>query len=200
MPTNQRRSLASALLPALALLLGVAAHPARAQAAPVDNPLRRGVVSLMAGVSPDLEVGVWRMVSDRTSVGLAVGGIVEHMTSDGSGMTSRLLTVGPQFKHYGSTTGTLLPYLHGGASVGTSEFRTNQAPDQRENRSTNRLLTADLAVGLDWFPVRRISLGGYTGLRASVLSNRSRSSSGSGNGSEWRVGTFTSGIGAHLYF
>lgn len=180
---------------ALALAAGLAAAaPAAAQEGAGDNALRPGASSINVGVSPDVSVGFWRMVSGRTALGLS-GSLQGIRATQGSDETSRTLAiVSPQVKRYRSTDGAILPYLHGALLAGVTDF----GGDSDENRST--MLGATAALGLDWFPVRRVGLGGHAGLGLmrswsetdnAVVQDYERSS--------WTLQTFTAAIQVQLF-
>jgi hypothetical protein len=173
----------------------VCASPAGAQEDAGENALRRGASSVMAGVAPEAGVGFWSMLSDRTAVGL-VGGVqrVESVSGD-SEHGIRLLTLSPQVKRYWRATGPILPYAHGSLSVSGIEFGSGSS-----SRQESRSYGAGAAVGLDWFPVRRISVGGHGGVALSRAVLGSRDAQGEEMEiSGWSLGTFTTAIRVHLY-
>lgn len=182
---------------ALALAATLAAAPAAgAQATAGENALRPGASSINVGVSPDPSVGYWRMLSGRTALGV-VGSVQAIRDSAGDDELSRtFVTVSPQVKHYHSTEGAILPYLHGAllASVADLGSSTPESDDRRT------VLGGTAALGLDWFPVRRVSVGGHAGL--GLL--RASSSIGGADGDDfesvnWSLQTFTAAIQVQLY-
>ena len=188
-------------LPAAALALAAtlaAAPAARAQEIAGENALRPGASSINLGISPEPSVGYWRMLSGRTALGV-VGSAEAIRDSSGDDELSRtLLTVSPQVKRYRSTEGAILPYLHGALFASVIDLGSSTPGVGGDDRST--VLGGTAAVGLDWFPVRRVSLGGHAGL--GLL--RAASSIGGADGDDfesvdWSLQTFTAAIQVQLY-
>lgn len=180
---------------AFALAAGLAAaSPAAAQEGAGDNPLRPGASSINVGVSPDVSVGFWRMVSGRTALGLS-GSVQGIRNTQGDSELSRtMVVVSPRVKRYRSTEGAILPYLHGALLAGVTDFGGGSS----EDRST--LLGATAALGLDWFPVRRVGLGGHAGLGLTrTWSEIDNPVVGDLERSSWTLQTFTAAIQVQLY-
>jgi hypothetical protein len=184
--TCKLRALTAAVAAGLAC-----ASPAGAQEEAGENALRRGASSVMASVAPNVEVGFWSMLSGRTSVGL-VGSVQSAESVSGSSTQEiRLLSLSPQVKRYWTTTGPVLPYAHGSLAVSGTEFGSAQQ---------SRSYGASAAVGLDWFPARRISIGGHSGVALSRSVVRSHDAQGEETeASGWSLRTFTTAIRVHLY-
>lgn len=211
MNAKQEKPAPRAALLGLLLLAGTtAATGAGAQEPGGENSVRRGAMSLTAGLTTGLQVGVWRMASDRTGLGVAASVATQRQEAGESFVSTRqTFGIGPRLRHYGSTTGALLPYLQGGLSGELTRSSTRyQGTSEQVNRNLQRSLVADFGAGLEWFPVSRISVGGQAGLRASRAlfrqENEQRTVGGTHDSvydsTSWRVGTFTSGIEARLFF
>lgn len=185
-----RRAAALSLAAALA-----AALPAAAQEAPGETPLRRGARSLMLSVSPDVELGYWGMTSDRTAVGLVGSAYRISSTSGDSESRQTSLAFGPQVKRYAAGGGAVLPYLHGAAAASVFDSDGSSGTSQRAT-----VLSASAAVGLDWFPAGRFSLGGHAGLALGRLANEMEVPIDVRRESTvWALRTFTAAIRVHLY-
>lgn len=184
---------------ALALAAGLAAAPrARAQEAAGDNALRPGATSITVGIDPNASVGFWTMPSGRTALGV-VGSVQGFRTSLGGSETQQTqLVLSPQLKRYRSTHGAILPYLHGSVFASLADFESRNPSGSGEGRL--RAVGASAAVGLDWFPARRVALGGHAGLGLS----RTRSEAGQEGAADfetttWLLQTFTAAIQVQLY-
>jgi hypothetical protein len=213
-----------AVTAAAAALLSLAA-PAHAQdvvaaaPAPADsisgNSLQKGTWSLsfmLPGGGGSGAVGAWKMISPRTNLGVFAGLTVNRSESDvGTPLGERevtdsrtLLDVGVQAKRYVIDRDEVAPFLFGSASIGTArETREDETTYDVRNRVAQGTLTA--GAGVEWFPVRRVSVAGYTGL--SVHAGLSDSEQGLSDGGDVTydttflgAGTFTSGLTLQIYF
>jgi hypothetical protein len=84
---------------------------------------------------------------------------------NGSENSNRLVSVGPALKVYGGLGGAFLPYGYASlfAQFGSSK---NGLLDQDNEERDHRALGAQLGLGVDWFPVSRVSIGGHVGVEA----------------------------------
>jgi hypothetical protein len=182
---------------ALALAAGLAAAPrAQAQQGAGDNALRPGATSITLGVAADPSVGIWTMPSGRTAVGI-VGSVQGIRSSFGDTESDQtLLVIAPQVKRYGSTDGAILPYLHGSVFASLTEFEGRSPGATSGGRFT--AVGATAGVGLDWFPVRRVGLGGHAGLGL-TRSEADPLQAGEDETTTWRLQTFTAAIQVQLY-
>lgn len=176
------RTLAAAAAALLSLAL-----PARAQEAGVstDTTLSAGADSTprtslqkgtwaisfippgFSGASERAEFGAWEMVGARTNLGLtlaiAVFGVDSESSVSGDASTASTdVTLGINLKRYVAPPREVTPYLMGGAFIG-GRFERREGPD--DYQETIRGMTSSVvgAVGVEWFPVRRVSLSGQTG-------------------------------------
>lgn len=213
----------SAVTAAAAALLSLAA-PARAQAVVVvtesadtlpRSSLRKGTWSLsfaLPGDGGSGSVGAWKMVSPRTNLGVFVGLTAARVESDVESPLGEqevtdshtMLEVGVQAKRYVTHADEVAPFLFGAASMGTvREDRDDETTFDRQNHVTQGNLAA--GAGVEWFPVRRVSVAGYTGF--SVHAGLSGSQQDLAAGGEVKydstfvsAGTFTSGLSLQIYF
>ncbi len=164
---------------------------------------RSNSFSLGIGYSP--RVGVWHRFSPRVQAGVEVVGRREASgDDDGHGFTSTQVGIAPAIKLYASTNAPLLPYVYGEASVSFGSARTvADGPPGEELISEQNVRTLGVVIGLgmDWFPVERVSVGGHAGLEAQW--RRYEYESGATEfppqtGST--IGTFNSGLRVHFYF
>ncbi|TVR66515.1 MAG: hypothetical protein EA422_01955 [Gemmatimonadales bacterium] len=150
-----------------------------------------GARSLSFGIdgSGTAEAGIWFFVTDRTNLGLlgSLNWFSEDRRNDDdrSGLS---LTLGPRAKWYLASVGSTAPFWYGGLDFG-------HVRDSREGRDdrTGRVLGLEAGFGVDWFPLDRVSLGGWTGVR--LQDERFPS-----DDTRTRLDTFTTGLRVHLYF
>ena len=142
----------------------------------------RGQHSIALSIDGNSRIGYWTRQSDRTDLGLELG--FGGAFSDSNSNLTLILT--PAIKHYVTPAGPLAPYTYFGLPVSFS--RSSNDFDS----SHNWALGGVFALGVDWFPLPQVSVGGHAGVNASY-----RDGNGSGLVS---VGTFTSAIHAQLYF
>lgn len=162
---------------ALAALL--LAGPALAQdAAPDTTPrtsLRKGARSLsfdapVFGGGASGAFGGWMMVSDRTNLGLTVGLTVSdaEQTQDTlfRGDSRASVELGLQARRYVQAPAEVTPFV----SMGVFARASHVTDEYQEVERTSRWFGAGVqaGVGLEWFPVRRVSLAGDTGVRLAV--------------------------------
>lgn len=107
--------------------------------------------------------------------------------------------VAPEVKRYRSTGGAILPYLHGSVFTSVVDFGDSSSSGSNDDRST--LLGGRAGLGLDWFPVRRISLGGHAGLALQRRSSEIERSQGGDDleSTSWLLQTFTAAIQVQLF-
>jgi hypothetical protein len=191
------RRLTGAALAAAGLLLATGA------AAQDTNGLERPGTSIEVGAGGDYVVGVWRRLSPRTSLGLEVGAYsrsYDYRFDDPEGereIDERLVTVGPALKVYTGPGGAFLPY--GYASAFAQFGSTRYQPVEGEAQETDLCgFGGQLGLGVDWFPVQRVSIGGHVGVEG--FSSSREGASFNGEEEFTGFGTFNSGIRVQLYF
>lgn len=214
-----------ATLAAAAALLSLAL-PARAQEVRVDTAaavyvtadttprtsLQKGTWSLSFaapgyGSGERAEFGVWEMVGARTNLGLALGvTVIGAETESGSGESSLAETdvdLGIALKRYVMEPREVTPFLLGSVAVG-GRYDRRESPQYDETiRGTNASVRA--AVGVEWFPVRRVSLSGQTGFgvfagRAEVEQEMPDGTRHETETSQVSFQSFTSALSLHIYF
>lgn len=176
-------------LPSLVFLLILGFTPGLAAQTP--GGLDSGARSLSFGIDGGgtAEAGIWLFVTDRTNLGLL--GSLNWFSEDRRNEDHRSglgLTLGPRAKWYLASSGSTAPFWYGGIDFG-------HVRDSRQGRDdrTGRVLGLEAGFGVDWFPLDRFSLGGWTGLR--LQDERLPS-----DDTRTRLDTFTTGLRVHLYF
>ena len=151
-------------------------------------------------------MGLWRMVSARSNLGVTLGIAHDRNTiSDGPdtarvGMATQFWTVSlePSIKRYLALREAISPYLFGGlnGSYGWSNQGGFYFSDS--NRFT-RSATLRVGLGADWTPLEAISIGAATGiLWTESMTNYSEA--GAPKRSDSRFDTMTTSLTMHLYF
>jgi len=158
------------LSPPLSLaMLALLALPGGAEGqAPEQGTWSFGLPLFTENVGSVLNAGF--MATSRLHVGLEVNLQAAEVEQDVNrptlGFNSRVetqdLAFGPVLKWYGSGVGPVTPFLRFRGLVGWgNEQITVEGEPFRETDTT--ILGAALAVGAEWFPIRQLSLSGYTG-------------------------------------
>ncbi|MBB4637265.1 hypothetical protein [Longimicrobium terrae] len=207
-----KRLVSSAIVAALALCTG-AAH---AQSSPADadttTVLRKGARSISFTAPLDggsAQAGIWRMVDDNTNVGIlvALGASRNSLDVDddeGSSTNTQLnLSLGVRVRRYADPLGPVRPYILSGAYV----FGIHQSHGPGDDLGTTSRVVGVGGLGglgVEWFPARRVSISGETGLRAQ-LSRQTLETDDSVNertahSTGLNLDTFTSGLAVQIYF
>lgn len=158
---------------------------------------QRGARSLQLSAVGRNEVGLWRMLSERTNVGLGVGiGLARRETEDSAvgEQTAWNVSLVPSLKRYGATVGRFAPYLFASLPLSLA----GQSRDEAEGSGLG--IGAAGAVGLDWFPVRNVSVGSHAGLQVNRQSSEHQSGTIESESTQTVLGTFSSGFTLHIYF
>lgn len=210
---------------AAAALLSLAL-PARAQEVRVDTAalvqmaadstprtsLQKGTWSLSFaapgyGSGERAEFGVWEMVGARTNLGLTLGVSVIGAESESNGSESSVaetdVDLGIALKRYVMEPREVTPFLLGSIAVGGRYDRRDSPQYDETVRSAQAAVRA--AVGVEWFPVRRVSLSGQTGFgmfvgRADVEQEMPDGTTYEGKNSQVSFQSFTSALSLHIYF
>ena len=164
------------------------------------NGLERPGTSIEVGAGAGALVGVWQRLSPRVSLGVQVSAYTSRseIESDVFDRDARQtsVSVGPALKVYGGPGGAFLPYGFASAFLEFGGSREEIA-GAGENEEELDGLGAELGVGIDWFPVRRLSIGGHVGVEA----NRQSRSTDDDDVDRFTVfNTVSSGIRVQLYF
>lgn len=118
-------------------------------------------------------LGVWRMVSPRTNLGVGVGVQAQRSETEHDGGEVEVdrweLALELAARRYVSTARAVAPFLEVGVFGAVARVRAGQE-QLEEASSTQGGLGA--GAGVEWFPARSVSVGGSTGAR--LLYRRSR--------------------------
>lgn len=177
---------------AAAVLSVLAVQPALGQEVSVKD---RGPHAVSLGVNEDAAgIGYWHKVSDRTDIGLDF----ELYYGNGDYSEYQRYVLEPAVKYYLLPTAAASPYVYAGL-IG-SYFRGESDMSVGKGYSAGAMG----GIGLDWFPVERLSIGGHVGVRGQYHWDRQSSDNGlssySRNDDGFTVGTFNSGIRVNLFF
>jgi hypothetical protein len=160
----------SSVLPALCLLVTTTGGAPKALdgQAPEQGTWSVGLPLFTEEVGSVLNAGF--MATSRLLVGLEVdlqsAAVEQDVNRPTVGFNSRVesqdFAIGPVLKWYGGDVGPLVPFLRlrGLIGWGTEQITVEEEPF-RETDTT--ILAASLAIGAEWFPIRQLSLSGYTG-------------------------------------
>lgn len=172
----QIRRIAAAAAAVLALASPAAGQDAPADSAAAPNGLRRGAWSLSftsPGSGERGELGAWRMVGERTNLGITLGVAAYTRERDNEGEEQRDqeetgadFQLGLAARRYLTTARAVAPFLHGRVFAATlSQERDGPGFEDRVNGAS---VGAEVGVGAEWFPVRQFSVAGHTGFRAAL--------------------------------
>lgn len=209
------KTLSVTALAAAAVLL---AQPARAQSAAdadstAPNSLRKGAMSFsVEGPFQGSRVlaGVWKMVGDRTNLGVIVGlgaNTASRDNNDGADWNNDEATanLGLAVRCYTNPLGRITPFVAG--EVSGYGWRTTSEVEDGESSQKMSALGASVrgGLGVEWFPTRRVSLSGSTGVELNWLRQRFENELSAGETSEttdnrFGFSTFSSGLGVQIYF
>lgn len=161
-----------------------------------------------SGSGERTEFGAWEMVGPRTNLGITLAISVDGSETEGSagGGTDATTSVslGANVKQYVMAPRDVTPFLLGSVALGGAFTRRDRNDGFEENsRGLNGNVRA--AVGAEWFPVRRMSLSGFTGFiltggRYEVEQTWPDDKQSDGEGSFVGFRTFTSALWLQIYF
>ncbi|HZG42090.1 MAG TPA: outer membrane beta-barrel protein [Longimicrobium sp.] len=194
----------------------IVAAPLRAQDAAADTTprtsLQKGAWSLSfdvpsyGGGAGGGAFGGWKMVGERTNLGLLVrihandrDDSTEESETD---QRSSSLAVGLHARRYAPTIRDVTPFLAAGIEgyTGRSTQRHNDASVTGRGYGAS----AQAGVGVEWFPVRRVSLAGHTGAEVRIYTSSSEVDTDNGprenDQSALDFATFTSRLSLQIYF
>jgi hypothetical protein len=174
----------------LALTLTVAGTAA-AQSPTALEAGARSISFALPGDEGAPTFGFWTMLSDQLNLGINLGISLANNKHDGTTVTKTTgFSIGPAVRYYTGALGPVAPFFYGAGDF-TYSKRNVPATD-----GANKIFGLSTGLGAEWFPVRSVSIGGFTGLRLS----RSSSSVGPISTSTLTFGTMTSGLAIQLYF
>lgn len=175
----------------VALGCALTATLAQAQADPSVGARAKHFIVLDVGSNTALGVGL--RAGERTDV-LLEGSV--RLLDDGA-TSVRTVFLRPAIERYwGPTESSVAPYLLLGLKAEWVRFEGGLAL-----ASSLRRLGGMAGVGLDWFPIQRVSLGGHIGVEAlAVRQDGSAFPPASDVTTGHDVGTFASGVRFRLFF
>lgn len=177
---------------AAALLIGASA--AQAQGPEALTPGKTSI-AFSIPTSGSNSFGIWKQLTPTRALG--INAAVEYGRIDedsGNDRSEFAISLAPSMKWYRSLSRTVAPFIQGSAGVGYNRV-VNEVGDQ-EIESDGFNVNASAGLGVDWFPLNSISIGGFTGLRAAFGSFNN----GNSDQTSALVRTFTSGLTMHIYF
>jgi hypothetical protein len=188
-----------------------AATPALAQETPeAPASLVRGnhAFSFDVPSSGGGAVGAWANLRDRTQLGLRLGLNLHanHDTSNDSLASRRqqqgFAQVALELRRFHPVSATVAPFVS--ATVFSGYSRQHATQGGNAARQTFWNTGAGIGVGVEWFPVPAVSLGGRLGLDASYGHSRIRSGFGGtesvSTSSSFDLSTGTSALSLKIYF
>lgn len=167
----------------------------------------RGSEAVTMGVNTNsASIGYWHKMSDATSL----GGDFTFIYRDHEHSDSQAYQFSPGIKHYLLPELPVSPYLYG-AIIG--KYGENSSRSENfTSRSENYTAGLQGGIGLEWFPVQRLSIAGHVGVIAQyekthsfqgqTTTSRALGDLGSSATTEegFSVGTISSGFLMNLYF
>lgn len=148
-------------------------------------------------------VGMFWRQSSANDVGIFLRGSVTSQDNQDRGNIS----IEPTLRHYWRPQARLTPYTHV-ALVGTwTRLKAENASNfgTMTNETRTLALGIEAGLGLEWFPIERVSIGGHAGLMVSRAWVRSTTSLPAGpptvqNQHQTTVATLLSGLEVRFYF
>jgi len=188
MTSKSVRSLLTFAVAIPAILLATS-QPLQAQA---PQGLARGTLSLEFALPEGGggNFGLWNQVGTSTSIGWNVGFSYSNDETDIAERSRLHVSVGPELKEHFSIRPRVAPFYRFGLfGLYDRDLRTQ---NELETRETSWGVGGSVALGVDWFPLDQISLGGHTGFRVGYLEAQ--------DGSRLNAGTFLSELTMRIYF
>jgi hypothetical protein len=161
-----------------------------------------------SGSGERTEFGAWEMVGPRTNLGITLAVGVDGYETEGGGgggtEASTSVSLGATVKQYVMAPRDVTPFLLGSVAIGGA-FTRRDRDDGYDESSRAVIGNVRAAVGAEWFPVRRMSLSGFTGfvLNASRFDVEQTWPDGKeidGEGSNLSFRSFTSALWLQIYF
>lgn len=185
----------------LAATLLLVAPPVRAQDTGAA-PTHPTAFSFGLGAQPS--IGLWRRVSHGVELGVEVMG--QHQAGEtilDQEFRTNTIRVQPAIKLYSRGIGPVLPYVYGAVGVTFASTRNeliDTGGDTHVIESHDHGLGGGLGVGLQWFPIERVSIGGHAGVQGDWFRSRSEFDDTSDDTRRSsNFGTFSSGVVVQLY-
>ncbi|HEX8905646.1 MAG TPA: hypothetical protein VF771_12420 [Longimicrobiaceae bacterium] len=193
---------------AAAALTLMAALPARAQEtveAPPSLVAGKHAFSFDIPQSGGGAIGGWANLTARTQLGVRLGAHFRHQRQTASdstdyGQTVRDMQLGVEVRRFMPVSAAVAPFV--GGSLFTSFGRQTQDDQFHELAQSYWGGGADLGIGVEWFPVSTVSVGGRLSVDATYSHTRARldGAPGPGTGNFFEIGTGTSALSLKIYF
>ncbi|HET7232950.1 MAG TPA: hypothetical protein VFJ16_23275 [Longimicrobium sp.] len=197
------------LVPLAAATL-LASGTAAAQSADSTPAEPRYANSFVVQVNGNPVIGLWHRVSPSVEAGLEMSARRSTSSTDLTGNTGQSLrftsvSVGPAVKLFTAPAGALRPYVYGSAGVSFVRNRSeshNSSGDPDVYEQKGHAFDGSLALGLEWHPVERVSIGGHAGVLGSWGTGTVKYvvSDGTVDTNDSVAGTFNSGVRVQFYF
>lgn len=156
------------------------------------------------------ELGLWRMVGERTNFGLQVGFRWADDESEGDDREQERLdwaiSLSPTVQRYLFVRGSVSPFVLVRAEVALSraEALSVSPAGGSLSRLTSRTLGVRAGLGAEWIPLPDVSIGGHTGVRFSHAWVDQEATSSGGlvevEGTSGRAATFVSALTLRIFF
>ena len=149
-----------------------------------------------------------RMMTDRLHLGieldLRAAELEEDANRPSAGIDAKIenrdFAIGPVLKWYGTDVGPVVPFLRLRGLWGQSSQRVTLIETVVQQDDTT-LWAASLGLGAEWFPLRQLSLSGYTGFQYSTQTRERREDDGDQvDRTTESAGTFRSALTVAFYF
>jgi hypothetical protein len=151
-------------------------------------------------------LGAWKMVGERTNLGVSVGAHIRLTEALSDSLTVREnvagVELGLQARRYVARAREVTPFATGGVFAFFTEYDQAYGNTVAERHLYGAGVSA--GAGLEWFPLRRASFAGHTGVRLNVHTGELTTHSG-GEQRDARergleLATFTSRLSLQIYF
>lgn len=151
-------------------------------------------------------LGAWKMVGERTNLGVSVRAHTRlsesHSDSTRIGENTAGVELGLDARRYLAPAGEVTPFATGGVFAFFAEYDQAYGTSVGERHLYGGGVSA--GAGLEWFPVRRVSFAGHTGVRLNVhtaeLTSRSGGRERNARERGLEFATFTSRLSLQVYF
>lgn len=145
-------------------------------------------------------VGIWRMLSHRTGLGLILDlGVRRLETGETGQANSTRIGIQPMVKRYVGVGKSVAPFFFGGLFANHSRRESTESATRGPVSGETWHAGASAGGGAEWFIVPQVSLGGRVGVQAGI--------SRAENQSELETvekglffDSFTSNLALHIYF
>lgn len=161
-------------------------------------------IAVLDGESGD--VGVAKLISNRTQLGLNVGFSSfsrDRERSDGAEereLDTTEFTVRAELRRYVAPDEKVAPFLTLSVAPGlfdADEEFTFPDGDQTTVRTEAFFVTTRVGGGAEWFPTGSVGISGFAGLKVEYLD---RDSGGVSDTTEWEIDTFTTSVTLRYYW